>query len=117
MRRYAKSSQHDVKSKKCPKGTRKNKKTGLCEPKTGKATTPKSVSPLFSPPETPSWLQSQKIRPLCPPGMKLKKDSCVCVEKTPPPKKISTVKKNKTPKCPKGTRRNKKTGLCEPIKK
>ena len=129
------SSQPELKTKKCPKGTRKNKKTGLCESKTTKianpksvsplfspsqttkATTPKSVSPLFSPPETPSWLQSQKIRPLCPPGMKLKKDSCVCVEKTPPPKKISTVKKNKTPKCPKGTRRNKKTGLCEPIKK
>jgi len=129
----------EVKSKKCPKGTRKNKKTGLCEPKTGKATTPKSVSPLFSPsqttkattpksvsplfspPPTPSWLgsptQSDVIKPLCPPGMKLKKDSCVCVEKTPPPKKISTVKKNKTPKCPKGTRRNKKTGLCEPVKK
>ena len=26
-------------------------------------------------------------------------------------------KQNKLPKCPKGTRRNKKTGLCEPINK
>jgi hypothetical protein len=111
------NSQPELKTKKCPKGTRKNKKTGLCEPKITKIANPKSVSPSPSLPQTSQRAPSDLVQPTCPPGMKLKKDSCVCVQNTPILKANTTVKKSKNPKCPKGTRRNKKTGLCEPIKK
>lgn len=79
------------KRKRCPKGTRKNRKTGECE-----QVVKKSVSKAKTP---------------TPPKAK-----------TPtPPKAASKVRSPVSPKakkrCPKGTRKNKKTGECEPSKK
>jgi hypothetical protein len=79
-----------VKKPKCPKGTRRNKKTGNCEPR-GVPVGP--VTPLG--PVGP-------VTPLGPVGP---------VTPLGPVGPIPPVKK---PKCPKGTRRNKKTGNCEP---
>ena len=84
------------KHKRCPKGTRRNKKTGNCDPVTLKVkkrddekTQPRPKTPS---PKTPS---PKKPTP-----------------KKPSPKK-PTLKKHK--RCPKGTRKNKKTGNCDPI--
>ena len=71
--------------KRCPKGTRKNKKTGKCESIGLKSKTPPK-------PRTPS---PKKPSP-----------------KKPSPKKPSPKTRKR---CPKGTRKNKKTGKCDPI--
>ena len=70
--------------KRCPRGTRRNKKTGNCEP-------PKKSSSSKEP-SGPKKSSSSKKR-------------------NSPPKNTSnsTIKR-----CPKGSRRNKKTGICEP---
>jgi len=130
----------NAKSKKCPKGTRRNKKTGLCEPSKksvqaeqniNKTPTP-SPSPVPSP--IPSPIPSLTPSPIhspiissskkCPKGTRRNKKTGLCeptkkpavqpeqiIIKTPSPPIPSSSKK-----CPKGTRRNKKTGLCEPTK-
>ena len=73
------------------KGTRKNKKTGLCEP------TSKTEKKSVTPPKP-----AKKPTPV----------------KVASPIKISPAKvSQKKKRCPKGTRKNKKTGLCEPITK
>jgi hypothetical protein len=72
--------------KRCEKGTRRNKKTGLCEPNPQ----PKHKTPLQNITNT-----SAKLAKLA---------------------KHKTTKYTKK-RCEKGTRRNKKTGLCEPLKK
>ena len=75
--------------KRCPKGTRKNKKTGMCEPK---LLAKMDVVSLPSP-------------PLAEPVAPVTRDIGI---------KTSVVtKKDKPKRCPKGTRKNKVTGLCE----
>jgi serine/threonine protein kinase len=70
--------------KRCPKGTRRNKRTGLCEPKT-----PASIPALIP-------------IPVVGPAPTVGPESTVA----PAPVKQK--------RCPNGTRRNKRTGLCEP---
>ena len=82
----------------CPEGTQRNKKTGNCE-KTG-VTLPPSLPPPLGPvgPVPPSLPPVGPVTPSLPPPLG-------------PVGPVTPVKK---PKCPKGTRRNKKTGNCEP---
>ena len=70
----------------CPKGTRRNKKTGNCEKPVGLVTLP------------PPLGQVGHVTPSLP----------------PPLGTFGPIPPVKKPKCPKGTRRNKKTGNCEP---
>ena len=77
-----------VKPSKCPNGTRRNKKTGKCEP------TAKSVMTSSYP-----VLQEQSQQPQPQPQLQEKQDIV------------------KIPRCPNGTRRNKKTGECDPVDK
>lgn len=83
------------KVKRCPKGTRKNKKTGLCEPNNSSAL-PSSVVPSSV---VPSSVVPSSVVP-----------SLVSVV----PKVAVVPVEEKVKRCPKGTRKNKKTGLCEP---
>jgi hypothetical protein len=102
----------------CPKGTRRNKKTGLCEPNKSKSKTPvKPKTPVVVKPKTPV------VKPKTPLVIKplvVAKPLVVVKPKTPVVIKPLVVVKPKTPtpkkRCPKGTKRNKKTGLCEPHK-
>jgi hypothetical protein len=73
------------KSKRCPKGTRKNPKTGVCEPIKEKIVNSPIQSDLSSSPKSTTHMGSD-------------------MESSP-----------KSKRCPKGTRKNKKTGICEPI--
>jgi hypothetical protein len=95
--------------KRCPKGTRKNKKTGNCEakpmakpqvsmakPQVSMANA--SVSPII--PLTPSLTPIKR----CPKGSHRNKLTGHC----------GNVQGVILKRCPNGTRRNKKTGLCEP---
>jgi hypothetical protein len=90
--------------KRCPKGTRKNPKTGECEfePHTPDQPVPVvSVSPplmLATLPPLPSLpeLTQKELSKLSLPTLKL------------------TPTKSARKRCPKGTRKNKKTGECEP---
>ncbi len=82
------------KGKRCPKGTRKNKKTGVCE---NKVSSPKAPSPKVASPK----VASLKVASLKVPSPKV------------PSPKVASPPKSK--RCPKGTRKNKKTGVCEPI--
>jgi hypothetical protein len=88
-----------IREKPCPRGTRRNKKTGLCEgavpPIVGPFATALGKAPVASPVG------------LAPPAAVPSTD---VVGAVPPTKKV------KEKPCPRGTRRNKKTGLCEPIK-
>lgn len=74
----------------CPKGQRRNPKTGLCEPIQNKVVKPSSVRIV-------------NINPTRKNSYKNKTHN-------------KTVKKRK-PRCPNGQRRNPKTGLCEPFHK
>ena len=93
------------KVKRCPKGTRKNKKTGLCEPNnvlaSAFANAPANVNAFIAPPPVAiaTVIAPASIVPMMPSA--LSKNAVV-----------SAVEKVK--RCPKGTRKNKKTGLCEP---
>jgi thiol-disulfide isomerase/thioredoxin len=91
------------KRKRCPNGTRKNKKTGNCDPKL------KSSKTILIPPSpSPSPSPIIKVNPN--PNRKRK-----IIEDTPTPTpKKKTPKKTKRKRCPNGTRKNKKTGNCEP---
>lgn len=101
--------------KKCPKGTRKNKKTGDCEAKQ-KVPMATSVSPIipahipltpsaFTPSVTPPLSHTQ-VTPIkkCPKDSHRNKLTGHC----------DNVKGVISKRCPNGTRKNKKTGLCEP---
>ena len=76
---------------KCPKGTRKNKKTGECEP------------------------VAEKTK--CPKGTRKNKKTGECEPVAVPTGEPGEVPTGEpmAKKCPKGTRKNKKTGECEPI--
>ena len=93
--------------KRCPKGTRKNKKTGLCE-------SINQTSEVLNKKNKP--LKTDK-QPKCPKGTRRNKKTGLCesINQTSEVlnKKNKLLKTDKQPKCPKGTRRNKKTGLCE----
>ena len=80
----------DLKKKRCPKGTRRNKKTGKCESTEKKALQKTLKKPVKTPVKTPVKKPTVKKQP----------------------KKVGkrTLKQKR---CPKGTRRNKKTGKCE----
>jgi len=74
------------KSKRCPNGTRKNKKTGLCE-KIAEET-----------------VAEEKVQ-----------EEKVAEEKSVIASAEETTQTKKSKRCPNGTRKNKKTGLCEKI--
>jgi lipopolysaccharide biosynthesis glycosyltransferase len=84
-----------IKKEKCPKGTRRNKKTGLCD-KAFSSSSSSSVEASLPKAETKASLPKAETKASLPKA----KESL-----TP------------LPNCPKGTRRNKKTGLCEPYAK
>ncbi len=107
-----------IKEKRCPNGTRKNRKTGLCEPI-------KEKNKILN---VPKILKSVlKIKPILPnanlpnadlPNANLPKVSIPPSNLTPLLKEtIATESKEHKKRCPNGTRKNRKTGLCEPIKK
>lgn len=78
----------------CPKGTRRNKQTGLCEPK---------------PTQKPK--QTKKV---CPPGKLLNPTTNRCIKDTPANRKKLTLQKPKQTKkqCPPGKLLNPKTNRC-----
>jgi hypothetical protein len=79
--------------KRCKKGTRKNKTTGICEP----YKRPNDVYPNLLPQPTPKQPTPKQPTPKQP---------------TPTPLPLPSYTKKQT-RCPKGTRKNKKTGKCE----
>jgi hypothetical protein len=93
------------KKTKCPKGTRKNRRTGVCEPK--------GLSP------TPSLSSSLAAEPLVAQQLAAK-----LLERNLSSAKLTDAKLMEAPlsdaikpkKCPKGTRKNRRTGICEPVK-
>jgi len=82
--------------KRCPKGTFRNKSSGLCQPKN---------SDVVVSTRCPNGSYRNKVTGLCEPKRKSPLSS---------PKQKSPVRRTK---CPKGTHRNKITGLCEPKRK
>lgn len=99
--------QTKTKRTRCPKGTRKNKKTGICEPHITQSAI-KSVpdqKPLTpTPPKVhPPKVQPPKVQPLIGP----RNPSMVIKNQI-----INKTVKKRT-RCPKGTRKNLKTGKCE----
>jgi hypothetical protein len=72
--------------KPCPKGTRKNRKTGICEPYTKKAAV---QEPLQEPAAAVPIAQASEEEP------------------------VPTAQETKVKRCPQGTRKNPKTGACE----
>ena len=92
-------------SKRCPKGTRKNPKTGECESEPRKDDVPLPVVPITT--SLPSPL-ARLTQPQIPQDV-LAKMSLPTLMLTPP-----QVSKSVRKRCPKGTRKNKKTGECEP---
>jgi hypothetical protein len=100
------------KLKRCPNGTKRNKKTGNCEPKDKPLEEPvgqievefrnfmgeEGPAPKPVPSSPPQSYQASKR---CPNGTRKNN-------------KTGNCDKKKLPKCPNGTRRNKNTGNCEP---
>jgi lipopolysaccharide biosynthesis glycosyltransferase len=82
---------------KCPKGTRKNRRKGVCEP----------IKPSLY---TPSLSSSLAAEPLVAQQLAAKLLERNLTEEAP----LKDTKKPK--KCPKGTRKNRRTGICEPVK-
>jgi len=124
------------KARRCPKGTRRNKKTGLCEPNTNINEDDNEVpihSALPAVNNEVPVVDAQGKR--CPKGTRRNKKSGRCepigkdadanivAEPTampepmgmPEPMVLPTT--NKTRRCPTGYRKNAKTGICEPIGK
>jgi len=105
------------KEKRCPNGTRKNKKTGNCDP------IPVILDSQIELPEQPSAsnTQSFSVKPsIDTPAMISNVAAEKVVESTNTPAMISNLssekgKSNKDKRCPNGTRKNPKTGICEPI--
>ena len=93
-------------SKRCPKGTKRNKKTGNCDPKVVRLPTPVPVKvPTPAPVKVPT---PAPIKVPTPAPIKVPTPAPVKVP-TPAPVKVPTSKR-----CPKGTKKNKKTGNCDP---
>ena len=98
----------------CPKGTRRNKKTQICE----------SISNEIIQDPQPLALQKQdienktrkKITNRCPKGTRRNTKNNVCESLEVKSVDVENkTKKNVTIRCPKGTRRNKKNNICETI--
>jgi hypothetical protein len=90
----------------CPKGTRRNKTTGNCDPKY-----PRSPLRPATPPVRPAPQPARPGANRCPKGTRRNKITGLCEpnnRNAPPPARPGANR------CPNGTRRNKKTGLCEP---
>jgi len=102
--------------KRCPKGTRKNKKTGECEPHTRPSVVmAKPVpDPVMAKPDPvmtqPVPVMTQPVPVMTQPVPVMAQT----VTKLPSPRSPQPVKQKR---CPKGTRKNKKTGKCEPYAK
>jgi hypothetical protein len=110
-----------IKKEKCPKGTHRNKKTGLCEKTSSsvEASLPKAKESLTPLPNNskkcPKGTRRNKKTGLCEPYAKAslsKTESKASLPKTESKAKESLL--NNAKKCPKGTRRNRRTGICEP---
>jgi hypothetical protein len=86
--------QYFIRMPRCPKGTRRNKQTGLCEPK---------------PTQKPK--QTKKV---CPPGKLLNPTTNRCIKDTPANRKKLTLQKPKQTKkvCPPGKLLNPTTNRC-----
>jgi hypothetical protein len=106
------------KKEKCPKGTRRNKKTGLCEPYAkgeSKASLPKAES------KAESKMESKASLPKYPKGTRRNRRTGICEPKIVPLQleliqaKQPKVEVKQLARCPKGTHRNKKTGECDPV--
>jgi hypothetical protein len=85
----------DIKLPRCPKGTRRNKRSGLCEKNVDALTPP---PPPVRRPTPPVRRPTSPVRRPTPPV------------RVPPPAPVVVLAQKR---CPKGTRRNKRTGLCE----
>ena len=109
-------TQKTTRKKRCPNGMRINTETGLCEPitlnpvKTSKKISriltdvPMLVSPVSSLKTLTNIIETEPpIETIQPP-----------IETIQPP--IVTIKNTTRRKCPKGTTKNRKTGICEPSK-
>jgi lipopolysaccharide biosynthesis glycosyltransferase len=107
-----------VKKEKCPKGTHRNKKTGLCEPY-AKASLPKTES------------KAKELLPIntkkCPKGTRRNRRTGICepkivplqlepIQAKHPEVEVKHPEAKQLARCPKGTHRNKKTGECVPNK-
>ena len=99
-----------VKKPKCPKGTRRNKKTGNCETR---GVPVGHVTPSLPPP-----LGQEHITEKHDAVMKVESSGeefrAFQEHRAKLKDKVGHIPPVKKPKCPKGTRRNKKTGNCEP---
>ena len=114
------------KKEKCPKGTRRNKKTGLCEPydKASSYKTKKSLTPLLNCPKGTrrnrrTGICEPKIVPLQIESVQAKPQEVKPQEAKPQEAKPQEAKPQEAKplaRCPKGTHRNKKTGNCDPVK-
>lgn len=116
---------YKAKKTRCKKGTKKNKKTGLCE-STKKASTSATASAL----DMAIQMEKERLIDLAQVRAKVIKkgkttskvnnlDMAIEMEKErlmQLAQARANVIKSKTPakRCPTGTRRNKKTGICEP---
>ena len=105
-----------VKKEKCPKGTRRNKKTGLCEPyaKASSSSLPKaeSSSDEASLPKAESSSDEASLpKAVSKASLPKAEASSDKTKKSLTPQPILS---NNAKKCPKGTRRNRRTGICEP---
>ena len=104
-----------VKKEKCPKGTRRNKKTGLCEPY-AKASSSSSLPKTESKAESKASLpkaESKASLPKAESKASLPKAEASS-DKTKKSLTPQPILSNNAKKCPKGTRRNRRTGICEP---
>lgn len=89
--------------KRCPKGTRRNKKTGACEPNA------KTVFSFAAPAVT-----AFAVPPSAHPAAFAAPDSTVGPTPLVAPATVAKLPSVIKKRCPNGTRRNKRTGLCEP---
>ena len=126
------------KPKRCPKGTRRNPKTGLCEPVKLKGQVIPIPSPTLSIPVSSLSIERPNIDPLTviPTLLPIEPNEPIrmTIPVPPPPpepvlhpvltqalepiedieENVQPVRRDVKPKrCPKGTRRNRKTGACE----
>jgi hypothetical protein len=104
-----------MENSRCKKGTRRNKKTNLCEPVN------KQKSPQQE--KVPSLNKQKSPLKRCQKGTRRNKTTNLCEpvnkQKSQQQEKVPSLNKKKSPlkRCQKGTKRNKKTNLCEPVNK
>jgi hypothetical protein len=94
--------------KPCPKGTRKNKKTGLCEPYQQKSAAPTVAAPTVAAPTVAAPTVAA-------PTVAAPTVAAPTVAAPTVAPAVTATMKTKRERCPPGTRKNKKTGLCDPI--